>query len=235
MRQFTVPIDQRSPTFMATGTGFVEDNFSLDGVGGLVSAWVKYITLIVHFISIIITSAPLQIVRPFRSQSLGIPADYWYVLSCPSAYLVKPSGVMGIPQPQRKGFWLCSGHNLLRKSSTPHESSVDMTLGKTDAEAGTPVLWPPDAKSCLIGKHPDAGKDWRQEEKGTTEDEMVGWHHQLKAHAFEQAPGAGEGQGSLACCGPWGRKEPNMTEQLNWPTRGDIRRTQEAQVCPVLN
>ena len=75
-------------------------------VGGLVSAWVKYVTFIVHCISIIIPSAPPQIIRPFRFQRLGIPADYWYVLSCPSTYLVKPAGVMGIPQPQRKGFWL---------------------------------------------------------------------------------------------------------------------------------
>ena len=67
----------------------------------------------------------------------------------------------------------------------------------------------------LIGKDPDAGKDWRQEDKGATEDEMVGWHHQLNGHEFEQAPGDGEGQGSLVCCSPWGRKESDMTEQLN--------------------
>ena len=71
-----------------------------------------------------------------------------------------------------------------------------------------PILWPPDAKSWLIGgKDPDAGKDWRWEEKGTAEDGMVGWHHQLNGHEFEQAPGVGDGQGSLACCSPWGHKE----------------------------
>ena len=87
-------------------------------------------------------------------------------------------------------------------------------IGRTDAEA--PVLWPPDGKNWLTGKDSDAGKDWRQEEKGTTEDEMVGWHHRLDVHEFEQAPGVGDGQGSLACCSPWGHKESDMTEQLNW-------------------
>ena len=89
-------------------------------------------------------------------------------------------------------------------------------IGRTDAEAETPILWPPDAKSWLIGKNPDAGKHWRQEEKGMTEDEMVEWHHWLNEHELEQAPGVGDGWGSLACCSPWGRKESDMTEQLKW-------------------
>ena len=88
-------------------------------------------------------------------------------------------------------------------------------IGRTDAEAETTILWPPDAKTWLIRKDPDAGKDWRQEEKGTTEDEMVGWHHGLNEHKFEQAPGDGEEQGSLACCSPWGGKKLDRTEQLN--------------------
>ena len=74
----------------------------------------------------------------------------------------------------------------------------------TVPEAETPILWPPDAKNWLIGTDPDAGKDWRQEEKGTTEDEMVGWHHRLDGHEFEQAPGVGDGQEGLVCCSPWG-------------------------------
>ena len=71
---------------------------------------------------------------------------------------------------------------------------------RTDAEAETPILWPPDVKNWLIGKAPDAGRDWRQEEKGTTEDEMAGWHHRLDGHEFESTPGVGDGQGGLACC-----------------------------------
>ena len=88
--------------------------------------------------------------------------------------------------------------------------------GRTDVEAETPILWPPDAKSWLIGKNLDARKEWRQEEKGVTEDEIVGWHHQLNGHESEQALRVGDGQGSLACCSPWGQKESDMTEPLNW-------------------
>ena len=90
-------------------------------------------------------------------------------------------------------------------------------IGRTDAEAETPVLWPSDMKSWLIGKDPDAGKDWKWEEKGTTKDEVVGWHCWLNGHEFQWTPGVGNTQGGLACCNPWGRKESNMTEQLNWP------------------
>jgi len=89
-------------------------------------------------------------------------------------------------------------------------------IGRTDVEAATPILWPPDAKSWTIGKDPDAGQDWRQEEKGMAEDEVVGWHHWLDGHEFEQAPGDGDGQGNWACCSPWGHKESDMTERLNW-------------------
>ena len=80
-------------------------------------------------------------------------------------------------------------------------------------------LWPPDAKNWFFGKDPDTGKDWRREEKGMTEDEMVGWHHWLNGQKFEQALGVGDGQGSLACCSPWDCKELDTTEQLNWTTR----------------
>ena len=89
-------------------------------------------------------------------------------------------------------------------------------IERTDAEAETPILWPPDVKNWYTGKDPDAGKDWRREEKGMTEDEMVGWHHCLNGHEFEQVLRAGYGQGSLVCCNPWGPKESDTAEQLNW-------------------
>ena len=89
-------------------------------------------------------------------------------------------------------------------------------IGRTDAEAETPILWLLHAKSWLIGKDPDAGRHWGQEEKGTTEHEMAGWHHWLEGHEFGWTPGVGDGQGGLACCDSWGRKESDTTEQLNW-------------------
>ena len=95
------------------------------------------------------------------------------------------------------------------------EISPEYSLEGLGAEAEAPVLWPTDVISWLIGKDPDAGKYCREEEKGTTEDEMVGWHHWLNGHEFEQAPGVGDGQGSLTCCSPWGRKESQLTEWLN--------------------
>ena len=89
-------------------------------------------------------------------------------------------------------------------------------IGRTDFEAETPILWPPDVKSWLIWKDPDAGKDWGQEENGTTEDKIVGWHHWLNGHGFGWTPHVSDGQGGLACCSSWIRKELYTTEQLNW-------------------
>ena len=100
------------------------------------------------------------------------------------------------------------------KPVNPKRNQPWIFIGRTDDEAETPVLWPPDAKNWLTGKDPDAGKDWRQEEKGATEGEMFGWHHGLDGHEFEQALGVVDRQG-LACCSPWGRKESDMTERLN--------------------
>ena len=93
-------------------------------------------------------------------------------------------------------------------------------IGRTYAEAESPILWPPHVKSLLIGKDPDAGKDWGQEDKGMTEDEMAGWHHWLNGNGFGWTPGFGDGQGSLACCGSWGCKELDTTEQLKWTELG---------------
>ena len=117
----------------------------------------------------------------------GAGGDSWESLGCKEIKPVNPKG----NQP-----WIFSG--------------------RTDAEAETPILWPPHMKSWLIWKDPDAGRDWGQEEKGTTEDEMAGWHHRLDGHEFEWTPRVGDGQGGLACCNSWGRKELDMTERLNW-------------------
>ena len=107
------------------------------------------------------------------------------------------------------------------KPVNPKGNQSWIFIGRTDAEAKTPILWPHDARNWLLGKDPDAGKDWRREEKGTTEDEMVGWHHRLDGHEFEWALGAGDGQGGLACCSLWSRKESDTTEQLNWTISDD--------------
>ena len=103
-------------------------------------------------------------------------------------------------------------------------------IGRTDAEAETPILWPPDVKNWLIGKKPDAGNDWRQEEKGTTEDEMVRWHHQLDVREFEQAWGVGDGQGSLACCSSWG-----LRVRHNWVTKLTILKTKKKSTLLKMN
>ena len=105
------------------------------------------------------------------------------------------------------------------KQIQPVHSKGDQSwvfFGRTDAKAETPILWPPHVKSWLIGKDCDAGRDWGQEEKGATKDEMVGWHHWLDGCEFGWTPGVGDGQGGLACCNSWGRKESDMTELLNW-------------------
>ena len=103
------------------------------------------------------------------------------------------------------------------KPVNPKGNQSWIFIGRIDTEAKAPILWPHDAKNWLIGKDPDAGKDWRQEEKGMIEDEMVEWHHQPNAHEFEQAAGVGDGQGSLASCSPWGhRVRHNWVTELNW-------------------
>ena len=106
-------------------------------------------------------------------------------------------------------------------------------IGRTVVEAGTPILWPTDAKSWLIGKDSDAGRDWRQEEKGKTEDEMVGWHHRLNGREFEWTSGDGDRQGGLVCCSPWGCKELDTTEQLNW-LNVKIYESQVSRVLPEV-
>ena len=129
-------------------------------------------------------------------------------------------------------FELWCWRRLLRTSwtesrSNPKGNQSWIFTGRTDAEAETPILWPPDVKNRLIGKYTDAGKDWRQEKKGTTEDELVGWHHRLDGHEFELAPRVGDGQGSLACCSPWGRRvRHDWVTELNWT---DTRKEETAR------
>ena len=113
-------------------------------------------------------------------------------------------------------FELWYRKRLLIQPVHPKGNQSWIFIRRTDAEAGTPILWPPDANNWLIWKDPVAGKDRRCEEKGTTKDKMVGWHHRLNGHDFEKTLGVGDGQGGLACCSPWGHKETDTTEQLNW-------------------
>ena len=99
-------------------------------------------------------------------------------------------------------------------------------IGRTDVKAETSILWPPDGKNWPTGKDSDSGKDWTWEEKGMTENEMIGWHHWLNGDEFGWTPGVGDGQGGLVCCSPWDRKESDMTERLNW--------LKTTQTCPDL-
>ena len=126
--------------------------------------------------------------------------------------------------PKNWCFWIATLEKTLEssldskdiKSVHPKGNQSWIFIGKTDAEAEAPIFWPPDAKRQLTGKDADAGKDWGQEEKWVTEDEMAGWHHQFKRHEFEQTLRDSKEQGSLVCCSPWGHKESDMTEWLNW-------------------
>ena len=115
----------------------------------------------------------------------------------------------------------------------PKENQSCIFIGRTDAEAEAQILWPPYTMNWVIGKDPDAGKDGRQEEKGMTGDEMVEWHHRLNGHEFEQASGVVDGQKSLACCSPWGCKELNMTEQLNWLNWKEPHVSHSTSLLPV--
>ena len=126
--------------------------------------------------------------------------------------------------PKNRCFWTVLLEKILEspldcKEIQPVHPKGDQSwvfIGRTDAEAETPILWAPDAKSWLIGKNPDARKNWGQEEKGMTEDEMAGWHHWPDGRESEWTPGVGDGQGDMACCNSWGCKDLDTTEWLNW-------------------
>ena len=115
----------------------------------------------------------------------------------------------------------------------PKGDQSGVFIGRTDAEAETPILWPPLAKSWLIGKDPDVGRDWGQEEKGMTEDEMAVWHHWLNGHKFGWALGFGVGQGGLVCCSPWGCKESDTTERLNWTELNNELCKRKIKIIPL--
>ena len=137
----------------------------------------------------------------FHVLNMGLLSRLWF-------FLKERSGSPG-------QIWVMNDQNPIKPVS-PKGNQPWIFIGRTDAEAKAPILWSPYLKSRLIGKDPDAGKDWRQEEDGVTEDEMVGSYHRLNGHEFEQAPGDGEGQGSLMCCSQWGRRESDndwSTEQ----------------------
>ena len=127
-------------------------------------------------------------------------------------------------EPKNWCFWTVVLEKTLEspldcKEIQPVHSKGDQSwdfFGRNDVEAETPILWPPDVKNWLIWKDPNAGRDWGQEEKGTTEDEIAGWHHRLDAHEFGWTPGFGDGHGGLVCCNSWSRKELHMTERLKW-------------------
>ena len=136
----------------------------------------------------------------------------------------------------------CSFHEFVEeKVISPSYSSAILTPppGRTDVEAETPIFWPPDVMSGLIWKDPDVGKDWRQEEKGTTEDEMVARHHRLNGHDFGWTLGVGDGQGGLAFCSSWGPKQSNTTKQLNWTERRKKMKMKKSwtqgSTAPIIN
>ena len=116
----------------------------------------------------------------------------------------------------------------------PKENQSCIFTGRTDAEAETPILWPLHVKSWLIGKDPDAGRDWGQEEKGTTEDEMAGWHRWLDGRESEWIPGDGDGQGGLACCDSWGHKELDTTQRLNLTNKNELYSTGNSTQSSVV-
>ena len=143
---------------------------------------------------------------------MDVRVGLWRKLSAKELMLL----TCGVGENSFKSPWDCKGIQPVH----PKGDQSWVFIGRTDVETETSVVWPPDAKNWIIGKDPDAGKDWGQEEKGTREDEMVGWHHWLNGHGFGWTLGVGDGQGSLACWGSWGCKESDKTEQLNWAESG---------------
>ena len=157
----------------------------------------------------------VQTIKPFHSQSYGFTSSHarMWEMDHKEGWVSKGWCFQTVVLEKTLESPLdCKG----MKPVNPEENQSWIFTGRTDAKAEAPILWPPDAKNRVIEKDPDAGKDWRQEEKETIKDEMVGWHCQPNGHEFEQASEVVDQQGSLACCSLWGHKELDMTEQLNW-------------------
>ena len=153
--------------------------------------------------------------KSWYSQSYGFPRSHVWIgeLDCKESWGLKNLCIWTAVLEKTLESLLDS------KEIQPVHSKGDQSwifIGRTDAEAETPILWPPDAKNWLTGKDPDAGQNWRREEEQTAEDEMVGWHHWLDGHEFEWTLGVGDGLRSLECWSPWGRKELDTTEWLKW-------------------
>ena len=163
----------------------------------------------------------LDSVLKSRDITLPTKAHLFKAMIFPVVMYGSESWTLRKAERQRIGaFELQCWRRLLRVPWTARRSNQsilkEISPGISLDKAETPVLWPPHLKGWLIGKDSDAGRDWGQEEKGTTEDEMAGWHHWLSGHEFGWTPGVGDGQGGLACCNSWGHKELDTTEQLNW-------------------
>ena len=142
---------------------------------------------------------------------------HWIGDTIQPSHPLSPSSLFAFNLSQHQGllWWVSSSHQVAKELEFQLQPWA--FFGSNDAKGETPVLWPPHGKSWFIEKDSVAGRDWGQEEKGTTEDEMAGWHHQLDGHEFEQAPGIGDGQRSLACCSPWGHKMThNWVTELNY-------------------
>ena len=152
----------------------------------------------------------------FKSRDITLPTKVHLVKA-----MVFPVVMLWRWEPDHKESWALKNWSfwtvvLEIKPVNPKRKQSWIFFGRTDVEAEAPILWPPDAKNWLIGKDPDAGKDWMWEEKRMTEDETAGWHHLLIGHELEPAPGVGDGQGIPTCCRPWGHKESDTTERLSW-------------------
>ena len=223
---------------------WMEEPGRLQSMGSLrVRTWLRDFTFTFHFHALKKEMATHSSILAWRIQGTeepgGLPSmgshrvghDWSDLAAAAVKAMVFPVVMYGCESLDHKKSWVlknwCFWTGMLEKTLEsplgckeikpihPKGNQSCIFIGRSDGEAEAPIFWPPDVKNWLIGKNPDAGKDWRQEEKGTTEDEMIGWHYQFDGREFEQAQGVGDGQGSLMCCSPWGCKEPDTTERLN--------------------